>query len=142
MQSADKSFRRGVEQFNAREFFGAHETWEAIWLRAPEPEKTFLQGIIQVAAAFHHYRRGNAAGAQSLLNAGRQKLEQLPARYRGLDLGSLCAAAREWAEALARGEDPGAHLLPRLECAGAAVAKARRRPTPSSRRRSREKRNT
>jgi predicted metal-dependent hydrolase len=141
MQSADKSFRRGVEQFNAREFFEAHETWEEIWLRAPEPEKTFLQGIIQVAAAFHHYRRGNAAGAQSLLNAGRKKLEQFPALYRRLNLESLRAAAREWAEALASGEDPGTHLLPRLECADAAGAKAQRHTARLSRRRSRKKRN-
>jgi hypothetical protein len=26
-----------------------------VWLVAEEPEKTFLQGLIQVAAAFHHF---------------------------------------------------------------------------------------
>jgi uncharacterized protein len=142
MQSVDESFRGGLEQFNAREFFEAHETWEAIWLRAQEPEKTFLQSIIQVAAAFHHYRRGNAAGAQSLLNAGLTKMAQFPAFYLGLNLKSLRALLSEWAEAFARGEDLGVHRLPQLECAEAGMTQARQHPTRSSSRHSRKKRKT
>lgn len=111
----DEKFQRGFEQFNAREFFVAHETWEEIWLVAPEPDKTFLQGIIQVAAAFHHYRRGNTAGTQSLLDAGLQKLSKFPADYRGLQLEALCRGARNWLELLASGKDPGEGALPRIE---------------------------
>lgn len=111
----DKQFQRGFEQFNAREFFAAHETWEEIWLVAPEPDKTFLQGIIQVAAAFHHYRRGNTAGTQSLLDAGLQKLSKFPADYRGLQLEALCREARNWLELLASGKGPGESALPRIE---------------------------
>jgi len=29
-------------------------SWESVWPRSREPAKTFLQGLIQVAAAFHH----------------------------------------------------------------------------------------
>ena len=115
MQSVDEKFRRGCEQFNACEFFEAHETWEDIWLTAAEPEKTFLQGIIQVSAAFHHFRRGNRAGAQSLLNAGLRKLEQFPGEYRGLQLEALRATARTWTEMFAAGKEPGSHALPRIE---------------------------
>src|SRR5271163_2127749 len=76
MKTAIKNdkFQRGLEHFNAREFFEAHEVWEEIWLVEDEPEKTFLQGIIQIAAAFHHYRRGNSDGAESLLAAGIVKI--------------------------------------------------------------------
>lgn len=111
---ADEKFRRGVEQFNQHKFFEAHETWEEIWLLEPEPGKTFLQGIIQVAAACHHYRRGNARGMQSLLRAGLQKLARFPARHRGLDLEGLRNAARHWVTALGEGQDPGAEQLPRI----------------------------
>ena len=55
-------FAAGLKQFNSRLFFDAHETWEEIWLASAEPDKTFLQGIIQIAAAFHHYGRGNMRG--------------------------------------------------------------------------------
>ena len=112
---ADEKFRRGLDQFNHGHFFEAHETWEEIWLPAPEPEKTFLQGIIQVAAGFHHYTRGNRSGAGSLLQAGVKKLDRFSRKHRGLKLEELRAAARRWIAALAAGTDPGREELPRIE---------------------------
>jgi predicted metal-dependent hydrolase len=106
------TFARGIAQFNRGEFFASHETWEEIWLAAPEPEKTFLQGIIQVAAALHHYTRGNLAGAESLLRVGLKKLEQFPADYRQIQLEPLRQAARSWIAALERGAACGAEALP------------------------------
>jgi uncharacterized protein len=113
-QPSCDSFQRGVRQFNARAFFEAHETWEEIWLLTPEPEKTFLQGIIQVAAGFHHYCRGNRAGAQSLLGYGLVKLSRFPEIHRGLNIGTLRAATRRWVLALYAEEDPGDAALPRI----------------------------
>ena len=60
MGREDRRLMRGVAHFNAQEYFEAHEVWEELWLVAREPEKTFLQGLIQVAAAFHHHARENA----------------------------------------------------------------------------------
>jgi len=95
-----EEFRQGVAQFNAGKFFDAHESWEAIWLKAEEPDKTFLQGITQVTAAFHHHAQGNRRGAESLLQKGLQKLEQFPADYRGVRLEKLREELRKWAAAL------------------------------------------
>jgi uncharacterized protein len=111
------TFRRGVAQFNAGHFFDAHETWEEIWLQSLEPEKTFLQGIIQIAAAFHHYTRGNARGARSLLTAGLRRLDVFPAQQAGIALDHLRDAARHWAAALAEGQDPGPAQVPRIHSA-------------------------
>jgi len=113
-RNADEKFQKGVEQFNHGHFFEAHETWEEIWLPAPEPERTFLQGIIQLAAAFHHYMRSNRRGAESLLAAGLKKLDRFPEKHRGLELEALRAAARRWIAALAAGHDPGREQLPRI----------------------------
>lgn len=109
-----EKFRRGVEQFNSRHFFEAHETWEEIWLASPEPEKTFLQGIIQIAAAFHHYTRGNTKGARTLLEAGLRRLERFPDLHNEIALEALRAAARNWAETLTRGHDPGPGQVPTI----------------------------
>ena len=92
-------FERGVEHFNARQYFEAHEVWEELWLVALEPEKTFLQGLIQVAAAFHHRSRGNARGTVSLLTAGMAKLKGFPEGHRGIALGDLRREAERWMEA-------------------------------------------
>ena len=48
--------REGLRCFHSGAFFEAHEHWESVWLAAQEPEKTFLQGLIQVAASFHHFQ--------------------------------------------------------------------------------------
>jgi predicted metal-dependent hydrolase len=98
------SFSRGIRQFNAREFWHAHESWEAIWLVAREPDKTFLQGIIQIAAAFYHHQKRNHEGMRSLMRRGLVKVEEFPAAYRGLRLEQLRRALREWLAADARGE--------------------------------------
>jgi hypothetical protein len=111
----ESQFARGIAQFNARQFFEAHETWEEIWLSAPEPEKTFLQGLIQVAAAFHHYGRANRAGAESLLATGLAKLAAFPERHHGLQLEDLRKAGRRWKKAFAAGADPGSDKLPQIE---------------------------
>lgn len=111
----DDAFARGVEQFNRREFFESHETWEVIWLAATEPDKTFLQGIVQVAAAFHHFQRGNRAGAASLLRQGVNKLKTFPTDYHNIRLESLRRSARRWLAALEAGESPDAESLPRIE---------------------------
>ena len=56
-------------------------------------EKTFLQGIIQIAAAFHHYQRGQFARTRSLLEAGLGRLDASPATIARIALEPL--AARE-----------------------------------------------
>jgi uncharacterized protein len=109
-----EKFRRGVVQFNTRLFFEAHETWEEIWLASPEPEKTFLQGIIQIAAAFHHYGRGNTRGTRTLLEAGLRRLEGFPAIHNQISIEALRAEARIWADALTRGHDPGPAKVPKI----------------------------
>ena len=125
MKSNEKreKFERGLEHFNAREFFEAHEVWEEVWLVEDEPEKTFLQGIIQIAAAFHHYRRGNSDGAESLLAAGIVKISRFPAQHRGLAIHNLRDEARLWARALGEMQRPGDEKLP-------AIRRADRRAPP------------
>jgi uncharacterized protein len=108
-------FRRGVEEFNAGKFFEAHETWEAIWLKAPEPDKTFLQGITQVTAAFHHFSRGNPEGTASLLRKGLEKLERFPINHRGVQLDALRMELRVWVTTLGHAQEKPALKIPHIE---------------------------
>jgi uncharacterized protein len=111
---ADDKFQRGVSLFNSREFFLAHEVWEELWLEEVEPEKTFLQGLIQAAAGFHHYIRGNFTGAQSLLASAAVKLRRSPARHRGIAAGELLADVISWARILGDEKDPEREKLPQI----------------------------
>jgi uncharacterized protein len=109
-----EQFRRGVALFNARKFFEAHEVWEDLWLLEPEPEKTFLQGLIQLAAAYHHHSRENPRGAQSLLAAALAKLRRFPDNHRGIALAELRGESEQCAETLRGGNDLGAQKPPRI----------------------------
>ncbi|MGA2632467.1 MAG: DUF309 domain-containing protein [Terriglobia bacterium] len=86
----------GIRLFNTQKFFEAHEALEAVWLRAQGEERTFLHGLIQIAAAFHHHARGNSAGFRSLLEKGWRKLETSGARRDGIDLTGLGKQLQRW----------------------------------------------
>ncbi len=99
----------GLRRYNTGEYFAAHEAWESVWLAAPEPEKTFLQGIIQVAAAFEHHRRNNALGITRLLTAALRRLDPLPSTSGGLDLDLLRDEIRDRLQTLATHPNPRLH---------------------------------
>jgi uncharacterized protein len=116
MKSAErkKKFKIGLAHFDAEKFFEAHEFWEEIWLVEAEPEKTFLQGLIQITAAFHHHQRGNPDGAQSLLTSGIVKLLRFPEDHHGLPIKELRENAKKWVRALGEQVDTSELPLPRL----------------------------
>jgi predicted metal-dependent hydrolase len=86
----------GVRLFNSRKFFEAHEALEEVWLKAEGGQKTFLHGLIQVAAAFHHHSKGNQAGFRSLLGKGLNKLDKFGDHVEGIDLGALREQLHRW----------------------------------------------
>jgi predicted metal-dependent hydrolase len=90
----------GLRCYRNEEFFLAHEHWEGIWLRCEGAERTFLQALIQVTAAFHHLQRNNVIGSASLLGAALRRLESFPAAYGGIAVESLRASIRAWLVAL------------------------------------------
>jgi predicted metal-dependent hydrolase len=105
----------GLRCYRNREFFETHEHWEAEWLRAAEPEKAFLQALIQIAAAFHHFERKNRVGAASLLRASLRKLELYPAVFGGLDVETIRHSVRAWLTALDAGDHVPELPFPRIQ---------------------------
>ena len=63
----------------------------------------FLQGLIQVTAAFHHLQRNNSLGTALLLKAALGRLERYPARFGGVFVDVLCDDIREWLRMLDAG---------------------------------------
>ena len=110
----DRLYQKGLAAFNSGHFYDAHEHWEEVWLETPNPEKMFLQGLIQVAAAFHHYSRSNLQGTRNLLLAGLLKLDRFPGVHGELEIEALRQAVREWLAALDSGEIPESEKLPRI----------------------------
>ncbi len=103
LHEQDRLYQKGLEAFNSAHFYDAHEHWEELWLETPNPDKMFLQGLIQVAAAFHHFSRANLRGTRNLLHAGLRKLDCFPEVHGGLEIEALREAVRGWLAALESG---------------------------------------
>lgn len=89
-QSAETiAFWQGVEEFNRGELYASHDTWEAIWSEAMEPDRSFYQGLIQIAVAFYHLGNHNWRGAAILLGQGSGRLRDYRPDYGGLDITSF-----------------------------------------------------
>ena len=93
----DPAIAEGIRLFNSRRFFEAHEALEALWLLERGDEKLFLHGLIQVAAAFHHYQRENWEGFRSLLVKGSTKLAQFSETRGGdIDIPDFLKQIQPW----------------------------------------------
>ena len=90
----------GLRCYRSEKFWLAHEHWESVWLQLGEPQKTFLQSLIQISAAFHHLQTGNTRGAISLLCRALKRLESYPESFEGVDLAQLRSEAGAWLAAV------------------------------------------
>ena len=95
----------GLHCYQTRQFFDAHEHWESVWLTLVEPEKSFLQALIQITAAFHHLQRGNREGAVSLLRRALRRLESAPSHFCCVSVTLLREQVRAWLLALLDGTE-------------------------------------
>lgn len=83
------SFWVGIDQFNQRQFYACHDTLEALWMDAPPPEKTFYQGILQIAVALYHLGNRNWQGTVTLLGEGIQRLSTFQPNYGSINVTEL-----------------------------------------------------
>jgi uncharacterized protein len=127
----------GLGCYRSAEFFLAHEHWESVWLTLDEPEKSFLQALIQTTAAFHHFCAGNSAGANSLLKRALRRLELCPECFGGIALMPLRSEIRDWVRALESANPSVPSAFPQIcpidqppEKADESAIRARRLPTP------------
>lgn len=94
-------FLAAVDQFNHRWYFESHETLEDLWMVTPLPERTFFQGIIQLAAAFVHLVRREYAGILKLLDAAIEKVTEFVPEQFGIDTAALVDDMRRVREEIA-----------------------------------------
>lgn len=86
---ADRLFRRGAALFNGVRYWHAHEAWETIWRAAPDEERDFYQGLIQVAAGLLHLQRRNLRGARNKLTEGLDRLRPYQPAHNGVFVNEL-----------------------------------------------------
>lgn len=91
---------RAMVEFNQHDWFECHETLEELWVAETGEMRDFYQGILQIAAALHHWRKGNFNGAVSLLARGAGYLRRVRPVCRGFDVSGFIAETEATLEAL------------------------------------------
>lgn len=89
-----KEYIHALELFNSKYFWECHEVLEDIWMIKQAPLKTFLQGIIQAAAAFYHVLGENPKGTIKLAQDSLNKFEGFEKNYLGIDVATLCQSLK------------------------------------------------
>lgn len=102
---ASDPLTRGARLFDDGAFFEAHEVWEERWrVERDETKRIFLQGLIQVAAAFHKlFVTRSSESALRLLGRGLAKLDACPEHVDGVDLATFRAELHDCARAISDG---------------------------------------
>ncbi len=95
MATPEEILARAIAQFNGWRFWECHETLEDIW-RAEESDLADLyQGVIKLAAGFHHLLRGNHNGAVIVLRGALPLLDPFRPACLGINVQRLIAEASE-----------------------------------------------
>lgn len=109
-RDADRLFWQGVALFNGARYWHAHEAWETLWRAAPDEQRDFYQGLIQVAAGLIHLQRRNARGARNKLAEGLAKLQPYAPKHRGIVVNELLGTGARILDDLRGGQIP--YLIP------------------------------
>jgi predicted metal-dependent hydrolase len=111
------SLRHGVALFNRAHFFDAHEVLEDVWRSVPRDLspgrhlRLHVQGMVQLAVAFHHQSTGNYVGARSVLERAMRNLNGADSSFPDLDLDRLRAELEIWRQHLDASKGAGAKKL-------------------------------
>jgi uncharacterized protein len=87
MKHYPEAYLRYLEDFHiTRDYFECHETLEEYWKENPDsPYRITWVGLIQVAVALYHERRGNRPGALKMLSSAVKRLEPEALHELGVD---------------------------------------------------------
>jgi predicted metal-dependent hydrolase len=83
----------GIELFDRREYWQAHERWESLWrVMGDSPSDDWeivIRGFIQLAAGLHLVGIGRLDGARSNLEKAAAKLALAPSSFLGIDVEGI-----------------------------------------------------
>ena len=95
------ALERGACLFNRGQFFEAHDVWEEVWKRERGDRRLLLHGLIQAAAAYVKWQRGEPSGTAKLLQRASEKLRKVRETEALSIAEELAASLEAWIVAIA-----------------------------------------
>ena len=82
-------FKEAIEYFNHERYWESHEVLEGIWRTKNGAEKSLLQGLILVCAAFVHHQKGEDEVGKGILVRALPQLVHAERTYGGFDVDEI-----------------------------------------------------
>jgi predicted metal-dependent hydrolase len=113
----DARLRDGIRLFNDRRFFESHEALESFYQDTEAENKPFLEGVIQLAAAFRMFADfGEIKGAVRMIHQALIRFENFQPAFLQVRVKDLCQAAEAWAKAAeAANVQPSTETIPKIQ---------------------------
>ncbi len=80
---------KGLELFNARQYWKAHEALEEAWRAETGQIRHLYRAILQVGVAYYHAQNGNYTGVMKLYRRSQRWLNPFPGKCRGIHVRQL-----------------------------------------------------
>ena len=109
-QKPPKSVRQGLQHFNNRSFYQAHEDFEAAWRETSGFEREFYRALLQISGGYFRLTQGNGPGAQKFFNLALGWLSQFPPSFQGVNNLTIQKNIKAVLNDLGRGRHPSATL--------------------------------
>jgi hypothetical protein len=108
----DARLREGIGLFNDRRFFECHEVLEGFYMESDDANKPFLEGLIQLAAAFRIFADfAEIKGPVRMVRQALIRFENYQPAFMQVRVSELSSALEVWAKATEAG---GAPAIPRI----------------------------
>ena len=113
----DARLREGIRLFNDGRFFECHEILEGFYRETEDANKPFLEGLIQLAAAFRLFCDfGEIKGSVRMIHQALIRFENYQPAFLQVRVKDLCQAAEAWANAAEpAGSQPSAVNIPKIQ---------------------------
>ena len=112
----DARLREGIRLFNDGQFFECHDILETFYQEADDAHKPFLEGLIQLAAAFRIFCDfGEIKGPVRMIYQALIRFENYQPAFLQIRVKDLCQAVEAWAKAAERPDArPSASDIPKI----------------------------
>ena len=105
----DSRLREGIILFNDRRFFECHEVLEALYQEIAPADKPFVEGLIQLAAAFRIFSEfGEVKGPVRMIYQALVRFENYQPDFLQVRVQEMSAALERWAKQAEKAASPPA----------------------------------
>jgi predicted metal-dependent hydrolase len=115
----DARLREGIRLFNEGRFFESHEILESFYRETAVTNKPFLEGLIQLTAAFRiFFDFGEIEGPVRMVRQALIRFENYQPAFLQVRVKELCEAMEAWAKATEAKEAPPPSSIPKIQLQG------------------------